>query len=113
MEINYAVFLFKFGSNERRPTKIVRSIYGLQSSGSRLRDSLVSGLHVMQFKIFLVNPDGHMIKAMKPNIKKYWECFLCCVDDVLVISPKNKKVKDKITKQFSLILDSAKELTFI
>ena len=88
----------EFGSDEKRPAKIVRALYGLKSSGARFRDSLVSVLRDMHFKSCLADPDVHMRPAVKPNGENYWEYVLCYVDDVLVISHQTKIVMEGISR---------------
>ena len=92
----------EFGSNQGRPMKIIRALYGLKSSGKMFRDHLAQTLrHELGFTNCKADNDVWMRKATKANGHKYYEYVLCYVDDILAISHDPKTIMDGINKHFT------------
>ena len=54
-----------------------------------------------------------MQKNTKPNGFKYWEYFLCYVDDILVISHEPRKVMDHLSSRYTMKPESIKETRYL
>ena len=70
----YRVYIIcgsELGSYVERPALIVKTMYGLKSSGARLRDHLAQSLLDIGFKSCLVDPDMWMRTNTKPDGFKY------------------------------------------
>ena len=105
----YAIAGAEFGSNQGRPMKIVRALYGLKSSGKMFREHLAHTIRVeLQFEPCKADGDVWMRKATKPNGDKYWEYILCYVDDILVVSHEPKVIMDQINEHYTLKKGSVK-----
>ena len=96
-------------SNIGRPIKIVRTLYGLKSSGADWRDHMVASLRDAGFASCKADPDIWMKAAVKPNGDKYWAYILCYVDNLLVISHQPQEVMDFLSKRYTLKEGSVKE----
>ena len=81
---------------------IVRTLYGLKSSGAAFRALLAETLHDLGYKPSYADPDVWMRPAVKHNGFKYWEYVLCYVDDVLHISSEPEKTMNGIKAKFKL-----------
>ena len=91
----YIIAGLEFGaSNVGRPTKIVRALYGLKSSGAHWWDHMASSLRDAGFASCKADPDIWMKAAVKPNGDKYWAYILCYVDDLLVASHKPQEIQE-------------------
>ena len=88
------------GPNAGKIVLILRTSYGLKSSGIAFRTLLVEVLWDLLYKPSKVEHDVYMRPAVKTNGLKYWEYFLVCVDNILCVSDKPlntiKRLKDKI-----------------
>lgn len=81
---------------------VTRALYGLKSSGAAFRAFLVEHLHDMGFCLSLADLDAWMRPAIGNNGFKYWEYFLCYVDDILAISQDPTKIMKNIQGKFKL-----------
>ena len=100
----------EFGSNQGRPMKIIRALYGLKSSGKMFRDHLAQTLrHELDFTNCKADNDVWMRKATKANGHKYYEYVLCYVDDILAISHDPKTIMDGTNKHYTLKAGSVKK----
>ena len=100
----------EFGSNEGRPMRIVRALYGLKSSGKMFRDTLARTIRYdLGFQNCLADRDVWMRAATKKNGFKYWEYILCYVDDILVISENPNDVMTELSKVYTFKKGSIKE----
>jgi hypothetical protein len=62
----------EFGSNKDRPAKMmVISLYGLKSSGARLRTLLASTIGALGFKRSKTDPDGHVDETIRETGWQY------------------------------------------
>jgi hypothetical protein len=94
-----------------KPVLVVQELYGLQSSGARLRDNIVATLRDGIFKNYQADPDVYMRSAVKPTGFKYLEYVLIYVDDILVICNKPHKVTDMLSRTYKLKGSSARKPT--
>jgi Reverse transcriptase (RNA-dependent DNA polymerase) len=76
----------EFGSNEGKKVLIVRSLYGLKSSGTAWHAHLAQSMLDIGFKPCLADPDVWMQPAVKANGDKCYDYVLIYVEDLLVCS---------------------------
>jgi Reverse transcriptase (RNA-dependent DNA polymerase) len=101
----------EFGSDEGRPAKIVKALYGLKSSGARWREKMASTLRDLDYFSCKADPDVWMRENSKPCGERYWEFVLMYVDDIMCISHDPQKVMDHIGKVYTLKKGSVGEPT--
>jgi Reverse transcriptase (RNA-dependent DNA polymerase) len=101
----------EFGSDEGRPAKIVKALYGLKSSGARWREKMASTLRDLDYTSCKADPDVWMRVNTKPSGERYWEFVLMYVDDIMCISHDPQKVMDHIGKVYTLKKGSVGEPT--
>ena len=92
----------EFGSRKGRPVKVVRALYGLKTSGTSWRATLVATLTEMGFSLSKADADVWMRPATKPNGFEYYEYLLVYVDNVLAISHDPKPLIEEIGKMYEL-----------
>jgi hypothetical protein len=95
--------------NVGKPFLIVRTLYGLRSSGACFREHLASTLRDIGFQSCKADPDVWMRANTKTNGDKYWEYVLCFVNDILAISHAPKFIMDGLSSMYTLKPDSVKE----
>jgi Reverse transcriptase (RNA-dependent DNA polymerase) len=76
----------EFGSDEGRPAKIVKALYGVKSSGACWREQMASTLRELGYTSCKADPDVWMRENVKPSGEHYWEFVLMYVDDIKSIS---------------------------
>jgi hypothetical protein len=94
----------EFGSNSGRPAIIVRALYGLKSSGARCRDHFTAILVQIGFTSSRADPDVWMRKNKRPDGFAYWECILCYVDDILVVSHDPMKTMNVLSHHVTPVI---------
>jgi Reverse transcriptase (RNA-dependent DNA polymerase) len=101
----------EFGSDQGRPAKIVKALYGLKSSGARWREKMASTLRDLGFFSCKADPDVWMRENTKLSGERYWEFVLMYVDDIMCISHDPQKVMDCIGRVYTLKKGSVGEPT--
>ena len=81
---------------------VVRTLYGLKSSGAAFRALLAETLHDKRYKASYIDPDVWLRPGIKPDGFEYWEMVLCYVDDVLSISHDPTRTMNLIKGKFKL-----------
>ena len=76
----------EFGSKQGLLLIIVRSLYGLKSSGACWHEHLAKRLSDLGYRSCFADPDVWMCPGAKPCGFCYWEYILVYVEDILVIS---------------------------
>ncbi|GAX20073.1 hypothetical protein FisN_1Lu447, partial [Fistulifera solaris] len=99
----------EFGSNQGRPAKIVRALYGLPSAGFRFRSHLASKLRELGYTSCKADPDIWMRPALKPDGTKYYEYLLAYVDDLVGQSIDPDKMFGEIAQIFQFKDGKAEE----
>ena len=84
-EKRYIIAGSEFGSNTGKVILIVRALYGLKTSGAAFRFFLAETFDEIGFKLLYADPDVWIHPAMKDNGFKYWELFLCYVNNLLYV----------------------------
>ena len=65
---------------------VVRTLYGLRSSGAVFRDLLAEVLYDIEYVLTKDDPDIYLRSVLKTNGFKYYEYILLYVEDKLCIS---------------------------
>ena len=94
-EKNYFIVGPEWKSDQGRPIKIVRTLYGLRTSRLAFRNHLADILgNVLKFKSSLTDPDVWLRSSTKSDGNKYYLYILVYVDDVLIIDEDPKRYMD-------------------
>jgi hypothetical protein len=83
--------------------KVVRSLYGLKSSGASWRAMFNTKITEMGFIPTIADPDACQQANAKPDDFKYYEYILVYVDDVLIISPSPQEHFERVEATYELI----------
>jgi hypothetical protein len=82
---------------------IVRTLYGLKSSGVAYHNHLALYFcKELQFHSCLTNPDIWLLLARRQIGEEYYEYLLVYIDDLLAISKQLKIIIDNINDYFDL-----------
>ena len=93
----------EFGPDAGKTAIIVRSLYGLNSSGAAFWNHLVDCMTHLGYKPCLADPDLWMKPMVRPDDGlQYYAYVLCYVDDVLAIGHDVENVLKMIDKYFGL-----------
>lgn len=92
----------EFGSRQGQLLIIVRSLYGLKSSGACWHEHLAERLSDLGYRSCLADPDVWMRPAVKPCGFTYWEYILVYVDDILVISNDPRLTMNVLEKLYRM-----------
>jgi hypothetical protein len=106
----YTTAGLEFGADKvGRPVLIVRTLYGLKSSGAQWQDHMAATLKEANFVSCKGDPDVWMQPKVKPNRDKYWEYVLCYVDEILCVSHEPQTVMDYLASRYTLKKGSVNE----
>jgi len=94
----------EFGTEDQcKKAIIVRSLYGLKSSGAAFRYHLASCMRHLEFEPCLADPDLWMKPEVRPEDgHKYYTYVPLYVDDVLVVHHLAEEILLQIDKYFKL-----------
>ena len=93
----------EFVSESGKKMFVVRALYRLKSSGAAFREFLTEALYDLGYKSSVAYPDVWLKPAIKEKDGfKFWEFFLCYVDDVLCISKDPMHTMKGIQSKFKL-----------
>ena len=93
----------EFGEDQGKKAVLVRSLYGLKSSGAAFRNHLADCMRHLGYQPCLADPDLWMKPMIRPDDgAEYWAYILCYVDDVLSISHDADAVLKRLDKYFKL-----------
>ena len=84
------------------PAVIVRSLYGLKSSGASFRNHLAMCMRDLGYESCLADADVWMKRAKRSDGVDYYEYVLIYTDDILVISENPKETLLRLGKYFPL-----------
>ena len=84
---------------------LVRSLYGIKSSGAAFREFLSEQLDDMGFKSSIADPDVWMREATKSNGGEYYKYILVYVDELIEISSNARSFILEVTGKFKLKKD--------
>ena len=84
---------------------LVRSLYGIKSSGAAFREFLSEQLDGMGFKSIIADPDVWMRKATKSDGGEYYKYILVYVDELIAISSNVRSFILEVTEKFKLKKD--------
>ena len=102
-EKNYFIAGPEWKSDQGRPIKIVRALYGLRTSGLAFRNHLADILgNVLKFKPSLADPDVWLRSSTKADGNKYYSYILVYVDDVLIIDEDPKRYMDLLQSSYTV-----------
>jgi hypothetical protein len=88
------------GEDKGKVCVIVRSLYGLKSTGAAFRAALAQLLQDLGYKSSKADPDVWMREAIKTNGHKYYEMLFVYVDDILALSHQATMSIQEITNFF-------------
>ena len=98
----YGIAGMEFGEQDvGKVCVIVRTLYGLKSSGAAWRSHFANDLRDMGFTSTLADPDVWLRPATKRNGYKYYEYILVCVDDLLTISENAAQVTQQLVDDYN------------
>ena len=101
--MNYFLAGPEWKSDQERPIKIVRALYGLRTSRLAFRNHLADILgNVLKFKPSLVHPDVWLRPSTKANGNKYHSYILVYGDDVLIIDEDPKRYMDLLQSSYTV-----------
>ena len=93
----------EFGADAGKRALIVRSLYGLRSSGAAFRNHLADCMQHLGFKPCLADPDLWMKPEVRPDDgTEYYAYVLLYVDDALVVHHDGESVLKRLDKYFKL-----------
>ena len=98
----------EFGTMQGRPLVVIKSLYGLKSSGARFHEHLADTLRSMGFQPSKGDPDM-WIRQNTHDGKKYYEYVCTYVDDLLVASKKPQAIMDDLAKIYTIKTPSEPE----
>jgi hypothetical protein len=75
---------------------IVWALYGLKSSGAAWHAHLAQTMSDLKFRPCVADPDVWLRPAVKGNGDKYYEYVLIYVDDILAVSEKPDRIREKL-----------------
>ena len=84
---------------------LVRSLYGIKSSGAAFREFLSEQLDGMGFKSIIADPDVWMREATKSDGGEYYKYILVYVDELIAISSNVRSFILEVTEKFKLKKD--------
>ena len=97
----------EFGEDAGSKAIVVRSLYGLKSSGAAFRAHLGECMSDLGYHPCLADPDLWIKAEIRPDDGvEYYSYILCYVDDILVIHHDSMSVLNKIDKFMKLKPDS-------
>ena len=97
----------EFGDDAGRKAIIVRSLYGLKSSGAAFRAHLGECMSELGYHPCLADPDLWIKAETRPDDGvEYYSYILCYVDDILVLHHDSMSVLTKIDRFMKLKPDS-------
>ena len=99
----------EFGSESGCIIIVVRTLYGLKSSGAAFRLLLAETLYDLGYLPTKAELDVWIRPAVKDNGFEYYGFVLCYVDDILSISHDPRKTMDGINNTFKLKNDKIEE----
>ena len=102
----------KFGSENGKTMLIVRSLYGLKSSGAAFRVFIAETFDDIGYRASYADPDVWTIPAIKDNEFRYWELVLWYVYDLLCMIHQRDKTMDGIKRYFNLKDDKVADPDF-
>ena len=95
----------EFGEDQGKKAIIVRSLYGLKTSGAAFRNHLADCMRHLGYSPCLADPDLWIKPSIRPDDgAEYYSYILCYVDDVLSISHDAEEVLQRLDKYFKLKL---------
>ena len=93
----------EFGSDAGKKAIIVRSLYGLKSSGASFRNHLANCMRHLGWKLCLADPDVWLKEEVQPSDGfKYFAYALIYVDDTLIVHHKAEAALHEIDKYFKM-----------
>ena len=90
---------------------IVRSLYGLKSSGAAWRSHMAQTMRDIGFRMCLADNDVWMRKALRPDNSAYYEYILIYTDDILILSLTPRDIMSMISNRYLVKPDSIKPLS--
>ena len=99
----YTILGEEWGPDAGKTAVIVRSLYGLKSSGASFRNHLADCMRHLGYTPCAADPDLWLKPMVRPSDGlEYYSYVLCYVDDVLAIGHDAEDVLKKIDKYFGL-----------
>ena len=97
----------EFGpDNQGKTAIIIRSLYGLISSGKAIRNHLSAGIKELGWIYCKADADVYYHSATRPDGVTYYSYLLTYVDDLLCISNEPSLDLDKLDKYFKMKVNS-------
>jgi hypothetical protein len=104
LEKYYTIAGDEFGEDKGKTALIVRTLYGLNSSGASWRAHIAHTLSDMGFVPSRADPDIWMRQAFDQMTKaSYWEYILVYVDDVLVIGMEPRATLNILESDYNYV----------
>ena len=92
----------EFGNRKGQKIKIVRTLYGLKSSGAAWRAHLADTMINLGYKPCKADQDVWMKPNCKPDGEEYYEYIIIYVDDVMAAGNNTDTIMDALKRLYRL-----------